>query len=186
MPYKRIATEEAFGTVEIFDRYKQMLSAGGDLDPGFKSAMGYFLLHPSPRARTIAERLADLDARRIGDMDAAGIDLQLLSLTSPGVQVFDRETATALAVDANDQLAAAIARHPTRFAGLTAIAPQDPARAAREIERGDDDAGPQGRHRELAHAGRVPRRPEVLGRSSRLPRPWTRPSICIPTRRRGR
>ena len=144
VPYKRIATEEAFGTVEIFDRYKQMLSAGGDLDPGFKSAMGYFLLHPSPRARTIAERLADLDARRIGDMDAAGIDLQLLSLTSPGVQVFDRETATTLTVDANDQLAAAIARHPTRFAGLTAIAPQDPAHAAREIARGMTTLGLKG------------------------------------------
>ena len=144
VPYKRIATEEAFGTVEIFDRYKTMLSAGGDLDPGFKSAMGYFLLHPSPRARTIAERLADVDARRIGDMDAAGIDLQLLSLTSPGVQVFDRETATALAVDANDQVAAAIARHPTRFAGLAAIAPQDPAHAAREIERGMTTLGLKG------------------------------------------
>ena len=130
VPYKRIATEEAFGTVEIFDRYRAMLSAAAICDPGFKSAMGYFLLHPSPRARTIAERLADVDARRIGDMDAAGIDLQLLSLTSPGVQVFDRETATALAADANDQLAAAIARHPARFAGLAAIAPQDPSHAA--------------------------------------------------------
>jgi 5-carboxyvanillate decarboxylase len=136
VPYKRIATEEAFGTVEIFDRYKQMLAAGGDLDPGFKSAMGYFLLHPSPRARTIAERLANLDDRRIGDMDAAGIDVQLLSLTSPGVQVFDTDTARALAVDANDQLAAAIARHPARYAGLAAVAPQDPAHAAREIDRG--------------------------------------------------
>ena len=144
VPYKRIATEEAFGTVEIFDRYRAMLSSGGDLDPGFKSAMGYFLLHPSPRARTIAERLADVDARRIGDMDEAGIDLQLLSLTSPGVQVFDRETATALAADANDQLAAAIARHPARFAGLAAIAPQDPSHAAREIERGMTKLGLKG------------------------------------------
>jgi 2,3-dihydroxybenzoate decarboxylase len=136
VPYKRIATEEAFGTTEIFDRYRQMLAAGGDIDPGFKSAMGYFLLHPSPRARTIAERLADLDERRIGDMDAAGIDVQLLSLTSPGVQVFDADRARALAVDANDQLVAAIGRHSTRYAGLAAIAPQDPSHAAREIERG--------------------------------------------------
>jgi 2,3-dihydroxybenzoate decarboxylase len=144
VPYKRIATEEAFGTVEIFDRYKQMLAAGGDLDPGFRSAMGYFLLHPSPRARSIAERLVDLDDRRIGDMDAAGIDLQLLSLTSPGVQIFDADTATALAVDANDRLAAAIARHPARYTGLTAIAPQDPAHAAREIERGMTRLGLKG------------------------------------------
>ncbi len=143
-PYKRIATEEAFGTVEMFDRYRALLRGGGDLDPGFKSLMGYFLLHPSPRSTTIAERLADLDARRIGDMDAAGIDVQLLALTSPGVQIFDADTAKALAVNANDELVAAIAKHPARFAGLTAIAPQDPAHAAKEIERGMTKLGLKG------------------------------------------
>jgi 2,3-dihydroxybenzoate decarboxylase len=37
---------------------------------------------------------------------------------------------------ANDQLAEAVRRHPTRFAGLIAVAPQDPREAAKEIERG--------------------------------------------------
>ena len=41
-----------------------------------------------------------------------------------------------LAAEANDLLAGAIRCHPTRFAGLAAVAPQDPAAAAREIERG--------------------------------------------------
>ena len=36
----------------------------------------------------------------------------------------------------NAQLLEAIAKHPTRFAGLTAIAPQDPKHAAREIDKG--------------------------------------------------
>jgi 2,3-dihydroxybenzoate decarboxylase len=52
------------------------------------------------------------------------------------VQIFDAATAASLARAANDELAAAIAAHPTRFAGLAAIAPQDPATAARELERG--------------------------------------------------
>ena len=42
----------------------------------------------------LSERLADIGERRIADMDSSGIDLQILSLTSPGVQVFDADTAT--------------------------------------------------------------------------------------------
>jgi 5-carboxyvanillate decarboxylase len=61
--------------------------------------------------------------------------MQILSLTSPGVQIFDAATAVSLARAANDELAAAIAKHPTRYAGLAAIAPQNPAAAAKELER---------------------------------------------------
>ena len=69
-------------------------------------------------------------------MDASGIDMQVLSLTSPGVQVFDAATANALARDpANDELAEAIRKYPTRYTGLAAAAPQDPKAAAKEIER---------------------------------------------------
>src|SRR5690606_8420097 len=60
---------------------------------------------------------------------------QVVSLTGPGVQVFDAPTAAALTVSFNDQLAEAIGRHPDRLAGLAAVAPQDPAHAARELER---------------------------------------------------
>jgi 2,3-dihydroxybenzoate decarboxylase len=72
---------------------------------------------------------------RLADMDAAGIDQQLLMLSSPGVQIFEPAEAVALARLANDRLAEAIARHPRRFAGLAAFAPQDPGAAARELER---------------------------------------------------
>ena len=51
------------------------------------------------------------------------------------MQAFDAATARSLAVAANDALADAIKRHPTRYAGMAAIAPQDPAHAAREMER---------------------------------------------------
>jgi 2,3-dihydroxybenzoate decarboxylase len=68
-------------------------------------------------------------------MDATGIDLQILSLTSPGVQVFDAATAVSVAKASNDQLAEAIRKHPDRFAGLAAIAPQNPTEAAKELER---------------------------------------------------
>ena len=61
--------------------------------------------------------------------------MQLLSLTAPGVQMFDADTACELATLANDRLAEVVARHPTRFSGLASFAPQAPKRAAREMER---------------------------------------------------
>lgn len=132
--FKRIATEEAFATKDLIRAYRDELARGSS-DIGFASLMGYHLNNPSERTRLITERLQDLGERRIADMDSCGIDLQILSLTSPGVQIFDAATAVALARSANDELAEAIARYPSRYAGLAAIAPQDPAAAARELER---------------------------------------------------
>lgn len=67
-----------------------------------------------------------------------------VSLTSPGVQIFDAPTGTALATSFNDQLAEACRKHPTRFSGLAAIAPQNPAAAAKELERGVTKLGLKG------------------------------------------
>jgi 2,3-dihydroxybenzoate decarboxylase len=133
--FKRIATEEAFVTRDIVRGYRDLLARKSSNDIGFNSLMGYYLNNPSERTRAVAERLEDLGARRLADMDATGIAMQILSLTSPGVQIFDAATAVALARAANDELAAAIATHPTRYAGLAAIAPQNPAAAAKELER---------------------------------------------------
>jgi 2,3-dihydroxybenzoate decarboxylase len=142
--FRRIATEEAFVTKDIARAYRDLLARQGSDDIGFNSLMGYYLTHPSERTRAVAERLEDLGSRRIADMDASGIAVQVLSLTSPGVQIFDAATGTALARSANDELAAAIAAHPDRFAGLAAIAPQDPASAARELERAVHTLGLKG------------------------------------------
>ena len=136
MSYQRIATEEAFATTELFNLYRRMLESGTVQDPGFTSLWGFYLRSPSERAGQIIERLQNIAAGRIADMDATGIDMHILSLTSPGVQVFDAATAVAVARDTNDQLAAAIAKHPTRLAGLAAVAPQNPREAAKELERG--------------------------------------------------
>jgi 5-carboxyvanillate decarboxylase len=135
-PYRRIATEEAFATREMLDLYRKLLGEGAVDDPGFRSLWGFYLGSPSERARAVIERLQYLDERRVADMDASGIDVQILSLTSPGVQIFDADTAVAVARASNDELAAAIGRFPRRFAGLAAVAPQSPAAAARELERG--------------------------------------------------
>lgn len=132
---KRIAIEEAFVTQAIADEWAKVLVNGAPNEPGFRK-MGETILADSPGTRLIHQRLTDLGAGRIAHMDETGIDMQVISITSPGVQVFEAGLATRLAAGANDQLSEAVKSHPKRFAGLTAVAPQDPASAAREIERG--------------------------------------------------
>src|SRR5580692_7327686 len=134
--YKRIATEEAFAPPEILDHYRALLKARSYNDPGFESLFGFYLANPRPRITEVIARMTDLSDLRLRDMDQTGITRQILSLTAPGVQVFDGPTAVALARSSNDFLADAIRRHPDRFSGLAAIAPQDPAAAAKELERG--------------------------------------------------
>jgi 5-carboxyvanillate decarboxylase len=88
-----------------------------------------------PIAGPFMPDLLDIGARRLQGMDAAGVDVQLLSLVSPGVQTFAPATALALARDVNERLTDAIRAHPTRFAGLAAVAPQAAAESAKELER---------------------------------------------------
>ncbi|MGA8076457.1 MAG: amidohydrolase, partial [Xanthobacteraceae bacterium] len=73
------------------------------------------------RLRKAFDQLADVGAGRIAEMDAAGIDMQVLSLTSPGAEQLDAAEAVALARDANDFLAGVCKRHPARFAGLAVL-----------------------------------------------------------------
>jgi 2,3-dihydroxybenzoate decarboxylase len=68
-------------------------------------------------------------------MDEAGIDIQVLSHGAPSAQKLDASIAVDLTRRVNDRLAAAIARHPTRFAGFAALPTANPEAAARELER---------------------------------------------------
>ncbi|MBW0019433.1 MAG: amidohydrolase [Mycobacterium sp.] len=87
-------------------------------------------------AQRYETRLADFAGERLAEMDDAGIDVQVLSLTSPGVQVdVGAEQARDSARFANDYLADVIGQHPGRFRGFAALPMQDPAEAAAELER---------------------------------------------------
>jgi 2,3-dihydroxybenzoate decarboxylase len=84
----------------------------------------------------IDERLVEIGPMRLAEMDAAGVDVCVLSHTVPGVQgIVDSGEAVTAAREVNDFLAASVARHPSRLAGFASVALQDPDAAARELER---------------------------------------------------
>ena len=66
-------------------------------------------------------KLVDLGSTRLRDMDAGGIDLQVISHTASVMGALPAEESVRLAQQANDQLASAIAAHPTRFAGFATL-----------------------------------------------------------------
>lgn len=82
-----------------------------------------------------ASQLENLGIERLKNMDAMGIDVQVLSHVPPGTQVLPASEAVPLAREANDQLAAVIAAHPDRFAGFATLPTPDPEAAAAELER---------------------------------------------------
>jgi predicted TIM-barrel fold metal-dependent hydrolase len=86
---------------------------------------------PSP----FIKRMADLGDGRLKDLDAAGIDIQVLSHAPPGSQGLRPDAAVAWTRAANDRLHEAVQRHPTRFAGFASLPTSDPAAAADELER---------------------------------------------------
>ena len=87
-------------------------------------------------------RLRDITEYRLPEMDEHGIDIQVLSLTVPGIQI-DQEAPAARdnARAANDYLAEVIAAHPTRFRGFAALPMQDPKAAVEELERAVRELG---------------------------------------------
>lgn len=87
----------------------------------------------SPR---VVARLDDVGQGRIAEMDAAGIDIQVLSHGAPSLQkIADSELSVRLARNANDRLADTVRRHPDRFAGFAMLPTADPKAAADELER---------------------------------------------------
>jgi 2,3-dihydroxybenzoate decarboxylase len=88
------------------------------------------------------QRLYDRGPLRLEQMDAAGIDFQILSLFDPGVQEgADVPRAIDLARRANDELAETVRGNPHRFGGFATLATQDPDAAAAELERAVTDLG---------------------------------------------
>ncbi|MEV4439510.1 amidohydrolase family protein [Streptomyces sp. NPDC049577] len=135
-PIRKIAVEEHFG------HPAGMQSTHGELDLE-KQAHTEGLV--ADTLSFLWSRLTDFEVR-LRRMDDAGIDMALLSLTTPGVQAIpDRAQAVAVARDINDYLAEqVVARWPDRFAGFATVPLQDPEAAVAETERAVRDLGFKG------------------------------------------
>lgn len=106
------------------DLREALLRWGGDETVNSMSSRG-----------VVNDRLLEMGEERLGRMDAAGIDVAVLSITSPGTQQLTPVEAVPLAKDANDTLADAVRRHPDRFAAYATLPTPDPAAAADELRR---------------------------------------------------
>jgi 5-carboxyvanillate decarboxylase len=104
----RIATEEAFNIEELRQLYSGF--SAGTWDTLDARVFGLQSNAESP----VANALVDVDRQRLEQMDQHGITMQLLSLTSPGVQLLRPGLAGEMAALVNDRLAEAIQRHPGR------------------------------------------------------------------------
>jgi aminocarboxymuconate-semialdehyde decarboxylase len=81
---------------------------------------------------------------RLEAMDRWGIDMQVLTLTTPGVERETAERGIRLARATNEEFGRIVERHPDRFAALAALPMQDPEAAAEELERAVKECGLRG------------------------------------------
>jgi uncharacterized protein len=118
---KLIAIEEHFLTAEVQDAW---------------SAIRLELADPSVAIHRgdIERRLVDLADERIGLMDETGVDIQVLSLTTPALHDLGPESVD-IARRSNDMIAEAVARHPQRLQAFATLPVSNSEEAAKELER---------------------------------------------------
>jgi hypothetical protein len=99
---------------------------------------------PTNPVAQMLDTLCEVGEKRIAAMDAAGIDMQVLSLTSPGTEQLSATEAISLAKEANDFIAAAIKRFPKRFTAFAALPMIDPIAAVAELDYRVNEQGFKG------------------------------------------
>jgi uncharacterized protein len=120
-------------TLEEHYRAPMLRSVGGLPEPP-----------PGSPLAAIQAKLDDVGDQRLADMDAGGIDVQVLSHGAPGTEQLEPKQAIRLAREANDYLADAVAAHPDRFAAFATLPTAAPGAAADELERATGELGFKG------------------------------------------
>lgn len=118
---KRVGIEEHFVTTEVLHAWRAA---------GLEATDPSVAFHAGP----IEGRLLDLAQGRLALMDETGLDVQVLSLTTPALHDLGPESVE-LARRTNDALAAAVARHPDRFQAMATLPVSMPEEAALELDR---------------------------------------------------
>jgi len=92
----------------------------------------------------IEMRLEDQTVNRLKHMDEIGVDVQVLSLTTPATQVLEPKQAVELAELSNNLAATTISANPNRFEGFATLPTPDPRQAVVELHRCVRDLGFKG------------------------------------------
>ena len=128
---KVTAIEEHFLTAEVREAWSALPRE--DQDGGQGLHLG-----------EIEDQLDDLADGRIQLMDESGIDVQVLSLTTPALHTLEQEQSVLLAKRTNDLIAATVADCPDRFQGFATLPTPSPEEAALELNRSVRDLGLKG------------------------------------------
>ena len=101
------------------------------------------MLDHGARILTITEPMYTVE-KRLEDMDAAGMDVQVLTLSAPSVDPFPPDVAARLSRAVNEEIAQISQDHPKRFMGLATIPYLDSDLAVKELEYCIDQLGYKG------------------------------------------
>lgn len=126
---RTVAIEEHFTVPDLVRR----------IDPAVISRRGFRPRKAPAQGVSAVELLPEIGARRLQSMDEAGITMQVLSNSGPGPDLVPGPEGITIAREMNDHLAAAVARHPDRFAGFAVLPMQSPDAAAAELVRAVKD-----------------------------------------------
>lgn len=129
---KIVALEEHFATAGTMAAWRALAPELQDLSIPYSSLPD------------VEHALLDLAEDRIAAMDQAGVDVQVLSITTPAMQSLDAATAVSLARASNDLAAETIRGRPDRFQGFATLATPAPRDAARELDRAVRELGLNG------------------------------------------
>lgn len=127
-----IALEEHIATPDVVEAWRR-------LDPRWQD-VGF----SHSTQGEVGRRLIELGPDRLAAMDASGVDVQILSLTTPGVQNLEADDAVRFQTQVNDLLAETVRAHPDRFQAFATLATPDPKAAVRELERAVTKLGMNG------------------------------------------
>jgi len=81
---------------------------------------------------------------RIKEMDRCGMDMQVLSLTTPGLEYIEPDQSVSLAIIVNDALSKVVHKYPERFRAVSALPLLDIDSAVDELDRSVNTLGLSG------------------------------------------
>lgn len=127
-----IALEEHIGNKQLGEATRNAISASYPYYTTF--------LHPNPADAPSIPDLMELGERRISELDAAGIDMEVVSYTNP-TQYLTGDEALSIAKAANDTLHTLVSQYPDRFRAFATLPWSNPQAAADEMRRTARDYG---------------------------------------------